>query len=1637
MENFFRNPVLCLLVLWYYGIQTVLCEDIFISRSDGIYHAELSGTTIENTESRVHQSSGGDIIALAVDTRDSIVFWYDSSTGANGIYKGTFQNRAISSPSNIVQYPDMFVSGLAVDWSMKHLYWSDSFHSFVMVSDYSGNHRVVAVSGKLTLPRGLSINLTDRSLYIGDQGSHVIMKCTMDGIFTCTHITEAVYKGIVWPNQLSVFQSNVSWTDGWSNKVVSCSLDLSECRDMMVNTANFNNGHSSTIFGMIVTNSGTIVSTLNSFITISASDGSTTVHNSAQGRTYYIVSTNTQTQPTVTDMQCRLDTCSQLCFPTSMNVPRCSCSSFSDKVLAGNSCVSATDMLVYADMTKGQIGLVSTMLNSHTVIALSTQPRSLAYDPVTQMIYYSDIKYQTIYRVGLDGSSPSVFLSRQSGIGKVEAMSVDQKQRRLYFINRFDWEFGNVTNTMARIEMAGLDTGERAVVYRTNDTVTDIEIIHFQTSSFLFYSVGEPNPAVYQLTLDGRSIAPLMADFTNPTLLSSWGTDLYIYDNTKIFTMKADRMITTYNLNKKAVAMTSDSARIYFGTGNMSMIIRALTNVSPSTVPTSFNPVDILFVDTRSATQRDLGLCENGNLCKDTSICFRTNNPDIVRCKCPANRFNSPTDGSRQCSEPNKYLLVSDVDGIKMTSFDDELRNIYTIIPNDRECKPYHGLTTDGSRIFFATYDGNILYNASNKGQDVSVLKVLRNMTVLNIVYQDNTLYWSGHYDCFLYNGSLGGIPECRAHEGILGGIFSLDLTSKQVSTLVEDIIGPQGVAADFRYVYWSDSVGVKRMLRAQGSTPESVLEKPNVFSLKQNRLKTHLFLGGGDLAFRRFASQDFPYDIIYSGANDVRGLHVQGSLVFASDWDSRSIIQHDLRTHQTSIVTNDLGRPGQIVMFGLDNDIREKPGECPGSTCNTAVTSTCQNDVDCLDGFESKCCLTMINNECRRECRSPVAKAVCNISFVDQPSFTWGVETVTNDKCTTCTCVNGNANCSDVQCPKLDECAHPIKEQGSCCSVCRDITTCQGKPTINGCPRPKIDVPLSTSLPSNNFDEPVKIDVQHISSLGSITAFSCNQQQIPQNRISWSPSSLTWQKEFQNVMLKARDDNGEKVCGIDIRVVDETPPVFIHSPNETHAYIYATSIEGAEVFWAEPIVYDNSGFKPTLNLSENYENGMTLPPGFYSISYSAIDLAGNMETITFHINVTIIPDMTCPLPPFFHFGSVVCDKGDDDITTCIADCHNDFIFDSDRFQKKHRCVDGQWMPPYLPDFRSACLRPEATVLKASPSVELDCGGNKIVPNDVIQCLHSGLSCNTRNIVLCEEEAITISQEGSSTVVTVDATGVVPFRKGYIEQDLAEVNRTLSEKANGVENLFTANGLKQFCPFLKCSIKSKRGIVYKKTCEKGAISHNVMNKFICAKCAPGMQFIETINGASKCEFCGEGTYQSKPGQTECKTCPSDRPHSKRGSWLTRQCLSSSDTTDESSDITTIAVVVVAIFVFLVIGLCAAYLIVKRRKSKGKMAPSSHANPVFDLETDEYDRIPADHDHDDPAYTGLTAEPPSQYQTLGDMAGAKVSYNKTSDSIATDNMCDNPYNMVGETNPYAALKTANMIGEHPYELNRQK
>src|SRR5690606_28768995 len=95
-------------------------------------------------------------------------------------------------------------------------------------------------------------------------------------------------------------------------------------------------------------------------------------------------------------------------------------------------------------------------------------------------------------------------------------------------------------------------------------------------------------------------------------------------------------------------------------------------------------------------------------------------------------------------------------------------------------------------------------------------------------------------------------------------------------------------------------------------------------------------------------------------------------------------------------------------------------------------------------------------------------------------------------------------------------------------------------------------------------------------------------------------------------------DGGGNVVtCSFNVTVVDNSKPVFTSCP--TDITLGADGLCEAIVNWTEPVATDNCA---GVSTSRSHAPGSVFPLGTTTVTYTATDAAGNIETCSFDVKV-------------------------------------------------------------------------------------------------------------------------------------------------------------------------------------------------------------------------------------------------------------------------------------------------------------------------------------------------------------------------------------------------------------------------------
>ena len=104
------------------------------------------------------------------------------------------------------------------------------------------------------------------------------------------------------------------------------------------------------------------------------------------------------------------------------------------------------EFLLVTSLTEGTVSIIPTKIGGvplrltnntefaeRTVFADSVRPSAVAYDPVEQRVYWSDVALNRIYRQFLNGTFKETFL--ENSIGTVDGIAIDWSTRLMFFSN--------------------------------------------------------------------------------------------------------------------------------------------------------------------------------------------------------------------------------------------------------------------------------------------------------------------------------------------------------------------------------------------------------------------------------------------------------------------------------------------------------------------------------------------------------------------------------------------------------------------------------------------------------------------------------------------------------------------------------------------------------------------------------------------------------------------------------------------------------------------------------------------------------------------------------------------------------------------------------------------------------------------------------------------------------------------------------------------------------------------------------------------------------------------------------------------------------------------------------------------------
>nr|XP_002125537.4 uncharacterized protein LOC100176236 isoform X1 [Ciona intestinalis] len=1443
----------------------------------------------------------GQAVALDMNINKNLIYWSDVSHTGRGIYRAGLSDG--SRITRIISEDIYEPNGIAVDWLANNIYWTDAQLGAIFVAKDNGRDRVRLIGG-LAEPRGLVVLPRNGLMFWTDQSSGTIERSRMDG---SDH--QVLVTNLQWPNELTVDYNSrrVFWIDGKTQKIESSDLDgnnFNVIYSFGIDYGNspgygltyFNNRLYFSIWGQtslfsINSNGGgdkrRVVTSLST-----RAMGVGVVNEQLQRNTRY-------TNPCWTNLK---GGCSHLCLPTSYSTYTCACPSNTGLVLArdATNCVVPNNFILSTSLDEGTIMLTSLDPGSPrtpVVLAQAHQPSAVDYDPIDQMVYWSDVGMNGIYRKPLNVSAPELFL--QDGIGTVDGIAVDWENRHLYFTNvgwsnmGFPYQGSTTRGTpYHRIEMVGLRGGNKRKILTSSGLDRPRDIVIDTSAGMLIVSDWGNSPKVVQFDLDGQNPQELTVNVENPNGLALHNGTLYITDSH--YTSGHVRANGTIVYHRQPTIMRYDTIR------KTSTELTDITMEVPFGL--TYHQGSLFFADwgLGGIYEVNMGLSGSGErgapfvvgVKKPTGVKFATNivqrsrmtqnvcSPQRTQCSdvcvpvdggyssclCPDVHASVLSENLWNCVEPDQFLLIADGSRIILKS----------IQPPDHYHYPVIRTFDELSNIVAVTFDpvSKFVYWADNGRQRISrksISGVNAASSIIEVVHSNI--------------GQVEGMaidPDNRLlywTDRMLGSIEMLYLDGMIHTVVLLGLENPRSIVLNpgMGIMYWTEGGNQPQVLssRMNGQDSRVMLSEgltwPNGLSFDPTSGVVYVADGGrlivrsvpdeGQIVMKRFN--------LNGTAGHVFGLGKLEDSLYFTDWKNHTLMSLDDR--RTNVVITDLIRPTHIHVQPTYS-IRGSTGRC------SSRLPRCSHI--CIPDQSSSVCLCPVGKVLAPDMHSCVTEEeLFLMTSTTAPATT--TTTIINETTTTTPPWADLITAPAATVPTTTEPLIPI------INFHQDTTVAMVNETTTVAMTTIVTTQAQTTMPppprflncneSATYPFPLPEGASYITILPSMISLEARDGIGRRLNITMVDltnrvvSSIRFMTSQYMVVLRAEDKYNRTVeCEVNIRVTDTTKPtITTPCPDDIMVEIYPGQSR-TFVPWTRPQFVDNSGNAPFI--SSNREPGY-FGKGIHNVTYTAIDGSDNSESCSFSVVVNEI-NPTCGSPFIPRHSQLTCATNIAGIQTCQISCMNGYRLTlSDPkiicHYNQHTRLQ-EWLP-YLD--HNVCKRPDVGNIRQDVGVQYPspCRASAEFydsrSNELASSLMRYRGCRNSSLKLGLCEAARdklyiqcIQEEKLNVTVTVD------LANARLAGSTSEARRVIRSASTDIIDMIsrgdvTTTGYDErvYAARMESVTLTNEKII----CDEGYIEVEDG----CVQCPAG-----TYWKLNKCEFCPIHFYQNLAGKSSCIEC---------------------------------------------------------------------------------------------------------------------------------------------------------------------
>lgn len=1551
----------------------ILLAIFFVNFTSGSTVYVSNGTNILKIKSGhsgkeiIFSQPEGRIVGLAADIQDGYLFWSDVSKNKRGIYRSRLNGKHVRLILGDVEE----CNGLTVNWVTNHLYWTDAKTSRLEMSNYDGAGRRILFGSQMDQPRGIAVDPVSGYIFWADQGTKTIERSKLDGSNRQVLINSSLY----WPNQMAISHATTRrlyWVDAMTHSIMSSDMDGKNMK-LERNTTKKTNGNP--IFGLAVSGNRAIISTwfqaslFSTLVQAAAASWKVESSNLGEKKLFSIIVVEDSIQNAVFLHPCgKKDKagCSHLCMPLQGLKYQCACPTFGGLAMSkdGKTCLPPDELLLYTLTGTGQVGFhaIDWPVSSYlTLVGWTTNPSAVAYDPVEKVVYWSDVSEYAIYTTWLDGTNRNVLLNATHGIGIVDGLAIDWIQRRLYFTN-LGLTFHSVDGSACAshtVEMIALDGRMRRTIVSDIEKPRGLDLDPY--NGYLYFTDWGSEPKVVRTLLDGTE-AEILKDegLSSPNGLTVNNGQLYLTDsNYNNKTSGAQILVFSTATNEWKQINLMENIKIPMGIAVRDDILYytdwfvendgygfiLLYNLQkPKSEPLAIlvgeRPTGLHYSTRELASTVPDATCDNA-ACTDE--CVRTpmvESSEPFHCLCPDIGNWILSSDKATCTEPQNFLIVADLNAIKMKGLDNNLDSkIHTL--------HYGHADSNFVAVVYSHEDKTLFWSDLHDGRQAilhSDIESVNAQVLMNVNYSVDCLaldekhqkiYWTG------YSNETGLIAEVTLKHG-----------ASSYKELLLNLDSPRAITIhpDKKFIFWTEyglKSGKPAIYRSHltGRHHKTLMTKklhwPNSLVIHQDELYV------ADGFYGRIYTMDFKgenqRELLYlsSTMDHIFGLQIHEHLLFYSRWYLPSVHMVDMITGKDEIFIDHLTRPTAIFVHHPANLSENSLCNTEKNTCS-GICVPVPHDYHCTcePGYqlEDDVCVEMTNPwqltddalcpdgchthaYCARHMPLLYYECVCVAGFEGNGKF-----------CKVCPKdtykpEHGNDTC--IPCPEGSGTQNALAAKGCVCKsltaemidgVCKEtITTTTTEPTTTSTSTTTIATTTTTIKPTTaerivstrnqkaNIGLPYFTDCPEGTTIRLSLPPQANAVHLPitwtaidhlgnrillESNVPFNKDGLTFnwtdQSATQKVIFTAIDRwNQEIACKFNVIVEDKEAPQFTYCP---HNIVIKTDQYTERVLWPQPIAEDNTEIREVIS---SHKVGTDFAAGTTMVNYTAFDKAGNNATCNF--TVTIIQVTKCDLPPIDN-GAFVCGTDAPKLQMCYIACENNYgVNPLGIFGQQFKCNLKESIQKLVDTMKTQepCQRNHHPY-KVQQEFEIQFQGPCEQNNPL---LYSKLSAavtqylDARNHcwdVTCEFSNLTILCGPSTdnhryrrsdyfTVMwNVTISNDDRLAKSFINDILTAIEQELSK----VAELLFINVKEQQYNSVPGSVKVSPPNWMCKTGE-------MIQKDYCIPCPPGSMLNVT---SQKCTFCRVGFYQEEAGQTICKMCP-DGVSAEEGAIGLSYCIS--------------------------------------------------------------------------------------------------------------------------------------------------